>query len=83
MFIWATADFYYPHLGCLVDFLAIRGWKITDMSIGIELVALDLGSQSGAIDHYKSCNVSFQSSALNQYATHQNLMSGEDISTSK
>jgi len=45
----ATADYFYPDRGCLVDFFAIRGWKINQ---DIEPSTFDLSFQSGAFDHF-------------------------------
>jgi len=47
-----TADYYYPNWECLVDFFAIRGWKIAGTAWGLnfEPTTLDLSSQSGAYD---------------------------------
>jgi len=46
----ATADYYYHDWECLVDFFAIRGWKIGWPGIEPTTTTLDHSSQSGAYD---------------------------------
>jgi len=47
----ATADYYYPDLGCLFDFLCNPGLKnCWHGLLGIKPTTFDLSSQSGAFD---------------------------------